>query len=81
MRYDHHPDPVIAYCIECDVIEGMFYDVRVGLMDRDELASRVDRAMDFRVGGDADAIKAKDRVREIDAALRGRKSYAETQTI
>lgn len=63
MRYDHHPEPAIAYCIEVDCIEGLIYDVRHGMASVDDVRKRVERALDFRVGGDASAIAAKDKLR------------------
>ena len=77
MRYDHHPEPATAYCIECEIIEGMFHDVVVMGHDRAPLEQRVERAMMFRVGGDVLAVSAKDRIREIEGALKGYKTYAE----
>jgi hypothetical protein len=65
MRYDHHPEPASAFCIEADIIEGMLYDFRVGVDDGMALRSRVRRALQFRVGADASATLAKSRLREI----------------
>lgn len=74
MRYEHHPDPAIAYCMEADIIEAIYHDVRIGLTRREALESRVERALRFRVGGDANAVAAKDRIREIDALLKAREA-------
>lgn len=63
MRYDHHPNPAIAYCIEVDAIEGLIYDARHGMAEPSEVQKRIDRAMDFRVGGDVHAVAAKDKLR------------------
>lgn len=65
MRYDHHPDPAIAFCVEVEEIEGEAYNARVGLTDREAVGMRAQRAMQFRVGGDLHAIRAKDRLREV----------------
>jgi hypothetical protein len=68
MRYDHHPDPAIAFCIEVDEIEALHYDVRnkIAPEKMSERDRRILRAMSFRVGGDAHAVAAKDRLREIE---------------
>ena len=69
MRYEHHPDPATAYCIEADIIEAIYHDVRAGLTSKAILKPRVERAMQFRVGGDLHAVCAKNRVREIAAVI------------
>lgn len=65
MTYDHHPDPAIAFCIEADILEGMEFDARHGIIERDVFLARLDRALQFKVGGDAYAIQAKDRLRQL----------------
>ena len=65
MRYDHHPDPAIAYEIEVQIIEGLAYNASVGLDDPKVVQERIDRAMQFRVGGDQGAVAAKQRLRSL----------------
>lgn len=66
-RFGHHPDPANDFCIEVEAIEGMAYDVSVGLDGSDdyELYCRIHEAMSFRVGGDEIAVRAKQRLRDI----------------
>jgi len=63
MRYDHHPNPATAYCIEVDLIEGLIYDARNGMAKPDDVRARVSRALEFLVGGDECAVAAKDKLR------------------
>ena len=65
MRYDHHPDPAIAFEIEVDIIEGMYADWRAGLLPHEDVGYRAAKAMQFRVGGDAGAVAAKQRLRDL----------------
>jgi len=69
MRYDHHPDPAIAFEVEIDIIEGMVADVLAGQSTKQEVINRMQRAMQFRVGGDARAVAAKDRLRALLVAV------------
>lgn len=69
-RFGHHPDPATDFCVECEVIEGMAYNVTVGLDKREDLEDCLFKAMQFRVGGDEQAVAAKSRLREIEASLR-----------
>jgi predicted pyridoxine 5'-phosphate oxidase superfamily flavin-nucleotide-binding protein len=52
MKYNHHPDPAIGFCIEIDEIKAMAYNRRIGLDPEPTLENRIERAMGFRVGGD-----------------------------
>ena len=65
MEFGHHPDPAIDFEVEVGAIEGLVYEARVGLADSDAVTARIERAMQFRVGGDAGAVRAKARLREI----------------
>ena len=65
MRYNHHPDPAIAFCIEVEEIYAQFFDAGVGLADPIAVRDRWERAMQFRVGGDLGAIKAKNLLRSL----------------
>ena len=68
MKYEHHPDPATAYCIEVDILEGLFFDMRHGMAQKEDVSYRAARAMQFKVGGDERAIAAKNRLRELIAA-------------
>lgn len=65
-RFDHHPDPAIDFCIEVEELEGMAYNVSVGLDERQSVARRINRAMEFVVGGDPGAVVAKGLLRELE---------------
>lgn len=71
-RFGHHPDPAIDFCVEVEELMGIATDRRLGVanLDDDTLESRVDLAMQFRVGGDRGAIDAKGELRAIDEWLR-----------
>lgn len=58
-RFDHHPDPAVDYCVEVDALEGMAYDVGVGLASREEFEARIFRASMFRPMIDANALDAR----------------------
>jgi len=81
-RFGHHPDAAIDFCIEVEEIEAIAACARLGLtgfgheQDRETLDSRIERAMDFRVGGDAGAVSAKAALRAI-ATARGFKVTGE----
>lgn len=70
MKYDHHPDPAIGFCIEVEEIKAMAYNRRVGFDPEPMLDKRIERAMMFRVGGDLNAIDAKATLREIEREFR-----------
>jgi hypothetical protein len=70
-RFGHHPDPAVDFCIEVDCIEGDAYDFRAGINDREAPKERITRAMTFIIGGDPYAIRAKGRLRELEAAIAG----------
>lgn len=69
-RFGHHPDAAIDFCIEVECLQGLAFDVRHGLMPMNDLPQRLGRAMNFRVGGDLQAIGAKQALREIEDGLR-----------
>lgn len=58
-RFGHHPEPSTDFCVEVDCIEGLLCDVRAGLEPLDNVRKRIDRAMQFRVGGCMHAVNAK----------------------
>jgi predicted pyridoxine 5'-phosphate oxidase superfamily flavin-nucleotide-binding protein len=69
MKYNHHPDPAIGFCIEIDEIKAMAYNRRIGLDPEPTLENRIERAMGFRVGGDLNCIDAKATLRELEREI------------
>ena len=68
-RFGHHPDPAADFCVEVEVLEGLVYEVGVGLADYEEIFDRVSKALDFRVGGDSHAVAAKQILRRVASEL------------
>ena len=64
-RFDHHPDPAIDFCIEVDAIEAEVFDATHGLISGSGLNRRIERALEFRVGGDIGAVNAKASLRRV----------------
>lgn len=72
-RFGHHPDPATDFCVEVEAIEGYHYDAQRGLSKPGEpprqidpaFRVRVNAAMDFVVGGDPVAVRAKAILRQI----------------
>lgn len=70
-RFGHHPNPAIDFCIEVEEIENIAEDARLGLTGFGHEAlqhgvdARIERAMDFRVGADANAVAAKHALRAV----------------
>ena len=62
-HFGHHPDPATDFCVEVDAIEGLVYEARVGMIPRKPVEDRIFKAMQFRVGGDPDAVAAKGNLR------------------
>lgn len=75
-RFGHHPDPAIDFCVEVETLDGEWLNTKIGFMNgtpsADELRRRTDRAMDFQVGGDLNAIGAKSILRVIDGEMGAR---------
>lgn len=69
MKFGHHPDPAIDFCVEVEEIQAMACNRKIGFDPEPTLGPRVDRAMQFRVGGDIGAIDAKATLREIERDL------------
>lgn len=71
-RFGHHPDPAIDFCHEVDCCEADAHGLRgeVGVNLRGALLLRIERAMTFRVGGDAGCIAAKRGLRDLEAAIK-----------
>ncbi len=70
MEFGHHPDPAIDFTCEVDCIEAEIVDRAAGLAATMDLAARIDRAMQFTVGGNTQAIAAKHDLRKIEAAFK-----------
>lgn len=71
--FNHHPDPAIDFCIEVEVIEAEWLNIRHGFTNgtppRSEIVERLTKAMRFRVGGDQCAVNAKTMLRKIEAEM------------
>lgn len=72
-RFRHHPDPVIDFEVEVQWLEGRLFDARHGVGKPGEqpetvaqVAEAIGRAMQFRVGGDDSAVRAKQALRELE---------------
>ncbi len=72
-RFGHHPNPAIDFCVEVETLESEWLNVQIGFENgtpsKSELAVRIARAMEFRVGGDLNAIIAKSLLRRIEAEV------------
>lgn len=68
-RFDHHPDPAIDFCVEVEALSGMVFEAQAGMIPANPVFERIDRAMSFRVGGDLNAISAKETLRQIERQL------------
>lgn len=68
-RFGHHPDPAIDFCEEVDIIEGLAYDVSVGLADKKTVEDRIFRASMFRVGGICAAVDARKRLLLVESVV------------
>jgi hypothetical protein len=70
-RFGHHPDPAIDFCVEVEELESIAEKARLGLAgfgheeDRAGFDARVEKALDFRVGGDEQAVAAKGVLRQL----------------
>jgi hypothetical protein len=73
-RFGHHPDPANDICVEVEEIQSIAEDRKIGFANPDDasLEGRIFRAMQFNVGGDEIAVKAKALLREIDARVNTR---------
>ncbi len=68
-RFGHHPSPAVDFCVEVDALEGEVYEAKVGLVDGKPLLDRIARALEFRVGGDPDCVRAKAALRRMQTDL------------
>lgn len=71
-RFGHHPDPGTDFEHEVECCENDAYDLRgeIGILNRGALMLRIERAMSFRVGGDAGCVRAKRGLRALEQALK-----------
>ena len=65
MKFGHHLDPAIDFCVEVEELQGMACNRKIGFDPEPTLDDRVFRAMQFRVGGDECAVAAKSALREL----------------
>lgn len=65
-RFGHHPDPAVDFCVEVEAIAGLRADFKAGFETLDLVRKRVAEAMQFRVGGNPIAIRAKGELRQIE---------------
>lgn len=70
-RFDWHPDPAIDFCVEVDVLDGMVYDAKIGLLDPETVNERIFKAMSFNVGGVERAVAAKARLWRLEKEANG----------
>ena len=63
-RFGHHPDPVIDYEVEVESLIGMKADLDAGLSTPD-FNTRLHNAMLFRVGGNQNAVRARQMLKEL----------------
>jgi hypothetical protein len=68
-RFGHHPDPVVDFCVEVDIIEGLIADVDAGIQEWETVADRVFKAMQS-VWIDGRAQDAKNKLRLAEADLK-----------
>jgi hypothetical protein len=64
-RFGHHPDPATDFEIEVDALMGMWINRKTGFDPEHDFAPRMEKAMQFRVGGVRSAISAKGALRGI----------------
>lgn len=70
-RFGHNPNPAIDFCVEVDEIEAIAFNIEKGISgeNKSEFFNRLFKALQFRVGGDEGAIKAKERLRALQNKL------------
>jgi hypothetical protein len=69
MNFGHHPDPVVDFVTEVEAIEREITDRNAGMPATIDLRARMERAMQFKVGGSAEAVGAKDDLRKFAAGF------------
>jgi hypothetical protein len=70
MEFGHHPEPATDFCVEVEAIEAEITDRAAGLPVTMDLGARIERAMQFKVGGSAAAVVAKADLRKYEAAFK-----------
>jgi hypothetical protein len=81
-RFGHHPDPAIDFCVEVESLESIVTDKELGLRANELLPLvRFDQAMEFQVGGDASAMKAKFVLRSLEVRLKALAAQAFAEKI
>lgn len=86
-RFNHHPAPAIDFEIEVQSLEARLYDAKGGISKPgtmpesvSSVLAAIDRAMDFRVGGDPSAVSAKGVLRKLqDEAVLALRSSVKTE--
>jgi hypothetical protein len=70
-QFGHHPDPAIDFCVEVREIEAQAWNYQYGFDAPTlwQLNNRIRSAMDFRFVTTDTAVRAKDRLREIEKQL------------
>lgn len=68
MNFGHDQDPATDFCMEVQAIEDELAGQRAGMPARFDLGPRIERAMQFTVGGNARAVVAKSALRTIEIA-------------
>lgn len=73
-RFRHHPNPAIDFCIEVETLQSRLFDAKGSLSKPGtepetvvSVLADIQKAMDFRVGGDEGAVNAKRLLRELEA--------------
>lgn len=68
-RFGHHPDPAVDFEVEVQDLEAEVYNYNVGFqpLRREQIARRIDIALDFRVGGVPSCVTAKAALRQLAA--------------
>lgn len=84
-RFGHHPDPALDFCVEVEKIKGEWLNIRIGFESGTpamvELRQRIEKAIQFRVGGDLNAVEAKRLLRRIDAEMQSLSARTSESTI
>ncbi|WP_146038755.1 hypothetical protein, partial [Paracoccus sp. SY] len=76
-RFGRHPDPAIDFCIQVETLESRLHQAMHSLCkpgDEPEtvqtVLAAIERALEFRVGGDEGAVKAKAVLRDLERQAR-----------
>lgn len=73
MRFGHHPDPAIDFCIEVESLEARLSDAKHHYAKMGEepetvafVLDRIQSALSFKVGADDGAVKSKQALRDLE---------------